>query len=159
VSWEGKSITVRPKHGWAPNTVYRIELMPGLKDLRGNADKSNASITISTGSELPSRYISGRVIDWAANRGSAGALVQFIHLPDNATYRALADSTGRFRVGPLPQGDYVVEGVLQGGDQYHRRTKQPWDSVHVGVGQDTTGEIWAFARDTNPPKSTNTERR
>ena len=30
VRWKRDRITARPREGWRPNTVYRIELLPGL---------------------------------------------------------------------------------------------------------------------------------
>ena len=40
------------------------------------------------------------------------ALVDALLLPDSLPYRGLADSSGRFALGPLPPGDYLVSGVL-----------------------------------------------
>ena len=36
VSWRRNRITVRPSEGWRPNRVYRVELLPGVTDLRSN---------------------------------------------------------------------------------------------------------------------------
>ena len=35
VRWKRDRILVRPRHGWRPNTVYTVTLLPGLTDLRG----------------------------------------------------------------------------------------------------------------------------
>ena len=36
VRWRRNRITVRPQEGWRPNRVYRVELLPGVTDLRNN---------------------------------------------------------------------------------------------------------------------------
>ena len=58
------------------------------------------------------------MVDWTTSRPAGGALVVATLPPDSLAYRGIADSTGRFALGPLPAGDYLISGVLdQNNDQ------------------------------------------
>jgi hypothetical protein len=152
VQWARSRILVRPRNGWRPNTVYRIELLPGLTDLHNNTLKKTSVITFATGGPLPTAWLRGRVIDWASRHGLAGALITATEVDNGNAYRTYADSTGRFALGPLPTSDYLV--VALDDKSHNRRLDAPeaWDSTRVRSGRDSVGEIWAFARDTAAPK-------
>ena len=110
ISWKKTRIAVRPREGWKPNTVYRIELLPGLVDLRNNRSTIARTVTFTTGAPIPVRFIQGQVVDWSTGRPEVRALVEAALLPDTLRYRTLADSTGKFKLGPLPEGTYLVAG-------------------------------------------------
>jgi hypothetical protein len=152
VRWRRNRITVRPRHGWLPNTVYRIELASGVADLRNNLSKTPGLITFVTGASCPTRFLTGRAVDWSAKTGVSQALIEAIHLPDSASYRMIADSNGRFRLGPLPGGSYLVYAIIDQNRDHKLQSGEPWDTVRAAASQDTVGEIWAFPRDTLPPK-------
>lgn len=156
VSWKKSRIAVKPREGWRPNRVYRIELLPGVTDLRNNRSTSGQIITFSTGAPLPNRFLTGRVVDWGTSRAQTLALVEAVLLPaegqDSLTYRTRADSTGRFRFGPLPEGEYLVAGVLDQNGNNRLDRRESFDTVRLGVGRDSTGEIWAFKHDTVPAR-------
>ncbi|MGH7523610.1 MAG: Ig-like domain-containing protein [Gemmatimonadales bacterium] len=152
VRWHRSRITVHPKHGWKPNTVYRIELAPGLGDLRNHFTKKPALITFVTGPTCPAKYLTGRAVDWSAHAGATTALIIAMHFPDSARYRSYADSNGRFRFGPLPDGSYLVYAVLDQNRDHKLESGEGWDTVRAAASQDSVGEIWAFVRDTLPPK-------
>jgi hypothetical protein len=152
VNWRRDRITVKPAEGWRPNTVYRVELLPGVTDLRRNQSKRGAVLTFTTGAELPSTMIEGTVVDWSSGRPAPAALVEALLVKDSLPYRGLADSTGRFSLGPLPSGEYLVRGVL---DQNHNNVGDPreaFDSVRLAPGKTAAGELWAFVHDTTPPR-------
>ncbi len=71
VSWKRNRITVRPREGWQPNRVYRVELLPGLQDLRRNKSDTTTILTFSTGGPIPSDTLSGLAIDWVQGPGGA----------------------------------------------------------------------------------------
>ena len=152
VGWHRSRISVRPRHGWKPNTVYRIELAPGLGDLYNHFTKMKALITFVTGPTCPTKYLVGRAVDWSSRSGAASALIIAVHLPDSASYRSYADSNGRFRLGPLPDGSYLIYGVLDQNRDHKLESGEGWDTVRTAASQDSVGEIWAFVRDTLPPR-------
>ncbi|MEO5800088.1 MAG: Ig-like domain-containing protein [Gemmatimonadales bacterium] len=157
VEWHRSRISVRPRNGWRPNTVYRIELAPGIRDLaqgRTNEVRTSHVITFATGGELPKRAIEGRAVDWAARRFIPNALVEAMLLPDSLVYRSVADSTGHFRLGPLPDGVLLVTVTADQNRNMVREGKEAWDTVRIAAGASRVGEVWAFLRDTVPPKVT-----
>lgn len=152
VSWKRSRIAVHPKEGWQKNRVYRIELLPGIGDLRNNRAKGGRVITFTTGAPAPTRTLVGRVVDWGTQRGMALGLVEAMLLPDSLRYRTLADSTGRFQFGPLPAGDYVVAGVSDQNRNNKFDPRENFDTVRVLAGRDTVGELWTFKHDSAGPR-------
>ncbi len=152
VTWKRSRITVRPKEGWQPNRVYRVELRPGIVDLRRNRTDTTVVITFSTGAPLPGHRLSGRVLDWTRGQAAPGALVVAELLPDRLAYRGVADSTGAFDIEPLPDGAYVVVGVLDENRNLRREPREAYDTVYVDAGRSEVGEIWTFPHDTVGPR-------
>lgn len=153
VSWHRSRISVRPRKGFRPNTAYRITLLPGLADLRGNVLKEQRTILFSTGPTFPAYSITGRVFDWAAERPAANAYIEAISRADTTiVYLAATDTSGQFDAGPLPQGEYLVRALI---DQNANRTldrNEKWDSVAVNVvNVRPVVELDAIERDSMPP--------
>jgi hypothetical protein len=151
VRWRRDRITVRPDEGWQRDRVYRVELLPGVTDLRRNRLESGALVTFSTGAPAPRTTFEGVVVDWTSARPSQGALVVAMKLPDSLPYRAVADSAGRFSLGPLPEGQYLVSGVLDENRNHLPDPREAFDSVRVAR-SDSRLELWAFVHDTSPPR-------
>lgn len=158
VEWHRDRITVRPRNGWRPNTVYRIELMPGVRDLSSNEDKTAAMITFATGGTTPTRVLLGRAIDWTTQRSAPSVLIEAMHLPDRLVYRTVSDSLGRFHLESLPAGEYLVGATLDKNRDLRRNRDESWDTVRVAVGATETGEIWMFPRDSAAPRAQQVDR-
>ena len=157
VSWKRSRITVRPREGWRPNTVYRVELLPGVADLRGNRSAEGRSLTFSTGGPRPTTTLRGLVVDWATQRPQRLALVEALLLPDSLAYRGLTDSAGRFVLGPIPRGEYLVYGALDQNTDRRVQPREAFDTARVTAGRDSVGELWAFRHDTLPARITQAE--
>ena len=157
VSWKRSRITVRPREGWRPNTVYRVEFLPGVADLRGNRSAQGRVLTFSTGGPRPTTTLRGLVVDWSTQRPQRLALVEALLLPDSLAYRGLADSAGRFVLGPLPRGEYLVYGVLDQNNDHRVQLRESFDTVRLAAGRDSVGELWAFRHDTLPARITQAE--
>jgi hypothetical protein len=152
VSWRRSRITVRPREGWRPNRVYRVQLLPGVTDLRNNRSEDGAVLTFTTGAPRPQTTLEGQVVDWSTSRTAPGALVVASLLPDSLPYRGVADSSGRFSLGPLPQGDYLVTGVLDQNGDHRQDPREAYGATRVPRGRTTAGELWAFVHDTTPAR-------
>jgi hypothetical protein len=152
VRWRRNRITVRPDEGWQPDRVYRVELLPGVTDLHRNRLSQGALVTFSTGAPRPQTTFEGTVMDWRSGRPAPAALIVATQLPDSLPYRGLADSSGSFRLGPLPAGEYIVSGVLDENRNNLADSREAFDSVRVSRGRDSTVELWAFVHDTSPPR-------
>ncbi len=151
VRWRRNRITVRPEEGWQRDRVYRVELLPGVTDLRRNRLERGALVSFSTGAPAPATTFGGVVVDWTTARPAPAALVVALKLPDSLAYRGLADSSGRFSLGPLPAGDYVVSGVLDENRNHFADPREAYDSVPTAR-SDSTLQLWAFVHDTSPPR-------
>jgi hypothetical protein len=153
IHWKRSRVTVHPREGWKPNRVYRIELLPGLFDLRRNRLDTTAVLTFSTGGALPTDTLRGIAIDWVAGRVAIGALVEFVLRPDSLVYRAVTDSSGRFNVGPLPHGDYLLYAAIDQNHDLRRGSRESYDSALVAAGA-VVPALWLIPRDTLPPRIT-----
>ena len=152
VTWRRSRITVRPREGWRPNRVYRVELLPGTTDLRRNRSTKGTVLTFTTGAPLPATTIDGTVVDWTTSRPAAGALVEAVLLPDSLPYRGVADSSGHVKLGPLPEGEYLVRGVLDENHNMQFDGREAFDTVRLAPGKTAAGELWTFVHDTTPPR-------
>ena len=157
VRWRRSRITVRPDEGWQPGRVYRVELLPGVTDLRRNRSDQGAVVTFTTGAGVPAARLEGRIVDWTSGRAVNEGLVVAMLLPDSLPYRAVSDSGGRFSIGPLPSGEYLVSGVI---DQNRNRRvdgREAFDTVRVKAADakpTAVRELWTFVHDTAPPRIT-----
>jgi len=154
INWKRDRLTVHPREGWAPNRVYRIELLPGLTDLRRNRLDTTFVLTFSTGGALPIDTLRGIVIDWVAGRVAPQALVELVLRPDSLVYRTLTDSGGRFAIGPLPRGEYLVYGAIDQNHNLRRERRENYDSALVGSGTVAVAPLWLIPRDTLGPRIT-----
>jgi Bacterial Ig-like domain len=152
VSWKRNRITVKPSEGWRPDRVYRVQLLPGVTDLRRNRSDQGAVLTFTTGAPAPSTTITGTVVDWSTSRPAPTALAEALLLPDSLPYRAIADSSGRFSLGPLPAGEYLVRGVIDQNRNLKPDPREAFDSVRIKKGTTNAGELWAFEHDTTPAR-------
>jgi hypothetical protein len=152
VRWHRNRITVRPREGWRPNRLYRVELLPGVTDLRNNRSDEGAVLTFNTGAPQPQATLEGQVVDWTTSRPAPRALVVASLLPDSLPYRGVADSSGRFVLGPLPQGEYLVSGVLDQNGDHRQDSREAYATARLSRGKTKAGELWAFVHDTNPPR-------
>jgi len=152
VSWHRNRIVVKPDEGWKPNRVYRVELLPGITDLRRNRSDQGKVITFTTGAPLPDRTLRGLVVDWTTSRPAPLALVEALLEPDSLPYHALTDSSGRFAIGPLPRGTYLVRGVIDENHDFQPGPREAFDSARVAARDTATTvpELWAFVHDTTP---------
>ena len=152
VRWKRNRIAVRPDEGWQRDRIYRVELLPGVTDLRRNRSNRGAVVTFSTGAPAPTTTFRGTVVDWSSSRPVPAALVVATKLPDSLPYRGLADSSGQFSLGPLPPGEYLVSGVIDQNQNHLADPREAFDSVRVPPGRGDALELWAFVHDTTPPR-------
>ena len=152
IGWRRNRVTLKPREGWSPNRVYRVELLPGVTDIERNRSNTGTILTFTTGSPLPTDTLRGQVFDWTQGRPLTRGLILATLLPDSLTYRTVADSTGRFAFGPLPTGAYLVTGVIDGNTNLRLDQREAFDSVSVAAGDLDVGALWTFPHDTIGPR-------
>jgi len=152
VTWRRDHISIRPREGFQPGRIYRLEVFPVLTDLRQNRMKLGAIAVFSTGPALAGGRLDGAVVDWAGGRPANGALIEAVLLPDSLPYRAVADSSGSFSLREIPGGDYLVYGVVDQDNNRERGPREAYDTVRLSVADSATVEIFAFPHDTTAPR-------
>jgi len=130
VSYHRTRIDVRPRHGFRPNTAYTITLLPGLSDLRSNAMKTGVSVVFSTGPTIPTLRIAGTAFDWVAGTPVPKALIEATS-PDSVVYLAQSDSLGKFTVGPLNPGSYLVRMTVDQNQNHRADRSESFDTLRV----------------------------
>jgi hypothetical protein len=151
VSWRRSRIEVRPREGFRENTAYTVTLLPGLSDLRGNATRAGASVVFSTGPAIPPHRITGTAFDWVAERPATRALIQAV-TADSIMYLAQSDSVGRFTVGPLPPGSYLVRAIADANGNRALDRNEAFDTARVVAPQAAPIELLVAPRDTLPAR-------
>ena len=151
VDWNRSEVSVRPRRGWRPNTIYTVTLLPGITDLRGNASTVGGVTVFSTGGPIPETRVRGRAFDWAAGRPAPGAIVQAI-TPDSVVYVTVADSAGLFTLSHLPPGQYTLQAVIDMNRSGSLDPGEPFDTLGVHLVDTLTVQLAAFVRDSVAPR-------
>jgi hypothetical protein len=151
ISYHRSRIEVRPRHGFRPNTAYTVTLLPGLSDLRSNTMKNGATVVFSTGATIPTARITGIAFDWVAGQPAPRALIEAV-TPDSVVYLAQADSGGRFSVGPLDPGSYLVRATIDQNNNHRADRGESFDSLRVSAPSSAPVELLVASRDTLPAR-------
>ena len=152
VSWHRSSIHVKPREGWKPGRVYRLQLLPGIIDLHRNVLKRGRIVLFSTGPEIPSASLRGVALSWVEQRPLPQALIRAVLKPDTLAYLALTDSTGRFRLDGVPPGHYLVYAVNDQNSNRRLDPREAYDTVSVTVDSAAQATLWTFVHDTAGPR-------
>ena len=150
LNWHRSRIDVRPHQGFRPNTAYTVTMLPGLADLRNNVMKTGAKVIFSTGPTIPDLFINGIAFDWTAGT-PIKAYIEAI-TPDSIRYLAQADSVGRFTLGPLVPGSYLVRGIVDANNNHALDRTEAFDTVRVSVPGTSRVELLTAQRDTLPAR-------
>jgi hypothetical protein len=157
VGWHRSRLSVHGRKDWKDNTTYVITILPGISDLRGNADKLGFNLVFSTGPEIAGGAISGTVFDWPAGHPAPNALVEAVSHPDSTIYITRADSVGRFRLAHIPAGDFTVTGWVDANNNQTRDEHEMQDSAKVALKDTAAVELLAFLHDSIGPHITTAE--
>lgn len=147
VGWHRNRLTIKPRGGWRPNTVYSVQIAPGIQDLRNNAIDTALTVVFSTGGAIPNTNITGVAFDWVAGKAANKALIEAI-AADSTAYQVLSDSIGRFDLRHVPVGEYTIRSIL---DRNNNRVLDPtegFDTVRIALTQRADVELYAFPHDT-----------
>jgi hypothetical protein len=154
VQWHRSRISVRPREGWQPNRVYRVQLLPGISDIRNNKGVKGGIVTFTTGAPVPDYTLSGSAYDWTSSQPMRGGLIEAVLQPDSLVYKGITDSSGSYTFGPLPRGTYLVYVGLDQNRNGKIDPREAYDSVRVEPDSGKVPEIFAFIHDTTPPRLT-----
>jgi hypothetical protein len=152
VEWHRDRVTVEPRGGWTRDRVYRLELLPGILDLRRNRLDTGRVVLFSTGPAIGAAQISGVALNWVEQRAIARALIEAVPLPDSVGYVTAADSTGRFRLAGLTPGRYRVYASADPNTNRRRDAREAYDSVDIQLDSAATLALFAYPHDTAGPR-------
>jgi hypothetical protein len=153
VDWRRTAIEIKPRGGFRPNTTYRVSVLPGVSDLRGNVMATPLEFVFSTGAELLAGEVRGVVFDWAAAGPARSARVEVFPVGDSAyRWSARADSVGRFVLRDLAPGQYTLRAWMDGDNNRQLGTREMFDTATVAVETGREIQLYAFVQDTLPAR-------
>jgi hypothetical protein len=149
--------------GWIPGLVYRIILLPGVRDLFNNERSVPVELVFSTGPAIPETALAGLVVDRITGQPASDVYVRALQRPDSIVHITAADSGGFYALQHLPVATYEVRAFV---DQNRNRVLDPTESasrpqqVVFQPTQDTiTHELAILPFDTTAPRVTRAEAR
>ena len=153
VTWRRTALEIEPRGGFRPNTTYRLTLLPGLADLRGNAVRLAQELVFSTGDSIAQGALTGVVFDWVAGRPAALARVEAFVASDT-TFRWVtrADTSGRFALRDLTPARYHVRAWIDATANRQLDEREAFDSATVSVATTAASDFYAFVHDTVGPR-------
>jgi hypothetical protein len=97
--------------GFRPGLVYRVRVLPTIRDLFGNAMEGPFELVFSTGGELETNVIAGLATDRITGEPLANVRVEARDTEgteDAPAYLALTDTAGVYVLRYVPSGSYRV---------------------------------------------------
>lgn len=153
INWKREAIEVVPRGGFRAQTTYRVVLLPGMGDLRGNYAPEGLDLVFSTGPTIAMGEISGALFDWPAGKVATNAPIEAFSRSDTLfRWRTRSDSTGRFSLSYLTPGTYHLRGWVDQNNNGMIDAREAVDTATVRVDSSATIDLYAFARDTIGPR-------
>jgi hypothetical protein len=151
VSHDGRTLDVRIEGGLRPGLVYRVTLLPVVRDLFGNQLRDPFELVFSTGGEPAPTTIAGEVWDRITGRGVGGALVHAVG-SDSLVHVARTDEQGIFAFRYLPAGEFLVTGFedLNRDGEPGAREVQGYVPAIVAQGDTLLVDVPVLPPDTTP---------
>ena len=157
-----EGIAVEMREGFAPGLVYRVTLLPVIKDMFGNALPDPFDLVFSTGGEIVPNVIAGMVEDRVTGEATRDVRVaaRFAHGDDTITHWNFSDSAGVFSLRYVPDGPFEMWAWQDQNRDGEIDDSEPQTSFTPGElvdAPDTTLAILTLIQpDTTPPRLTKT---
>jgi hypothetical protein len=149
-------VRIRIDGGWRPDRVYRIVLLPGVRDLFSNERSDQVELVFSTGATIDSTALAGLVLDRITGGAARSGVVEAVHVEQGARYVSIADSSGFYSLRYLPLGAYDIRAYDDQNRNRRRDLLEPVDSGHTVVlagAADTIAHIFhVLIPDTTAPR-------
>lgn len=162
ISWKRKTMFIEFEESFPDSTTIIIKLGTEISDTRNNKIPSPITLAISTGDEIDSGVISGKVLRAENGRGASDQRIllyrQPIDLSRRANYQTQTDTSGSFTFSYLAEGTYKALLV----DDRNRNkiwdqeieTAYPFYEEFIQLekeGSDTLDVIYTIREDTTKP--------
>jgi hypothetical protein len=124
--------------GFQPNLVYRVRLLPTIKDLFNNNLEGPFELVFSTGAPFETNVVAGVVKDRITGQAAEGVRVEarMTEAEDPPAYVASSDSAGVFALRYLPAGAYdltVYQDVNRNSEPDFRELQGSAESSALGA--------------------------
>lgn len=149
VRWRRDALEIEPRGGFRANTTYRVTLLPGLADLRGNIVRETHQLVFSTGDSLTAGEIDGAIFDWVAGRSAPLARLEAFRAADT-TFRWVtrADSSGRFVLRDLAPDVYHLRAWIDQTANRQLDARESFDTITVVIDGRASRDFYVFSHDT-----------
>jgi hypothetical protein len=149
-----RQVSVSLAGGWQPGLVYRVTVLPVLRDLFNNVIPDPIELVFSTGAPIAETAVAGVIEDRLTGNAVAAARVEATHLEDGHTYVAMTDTAGFFALRHLPVGGYDVLTWLDLNRNRVPDFAEPQDeaSVALAEGDTVVVEMRLLPGDTTPAR-------
>ncbi|MTI87024.1 MAG: hypothetical protein FH748_03540 [Balneolaceae bacterium] len=162
IDWKRKKMTLEFEEELPDSTTVIITLGPGLSDTRNNKSGDPVTLAISTGDEIDTGKIAGRILQADNGKGAKEKKVLLYRTPvdysSRANYQAVTDTGGVFEFSYLREGTYQALMV----DDRNRNkiwdqqseTAQPFSKQFITLAKDSTDTldvIYSQQQDTLKP--------
>lgn len=157
VDRSGSEVRVSIDGGWRADRVYRVVLLPGVRDRFSNIRNEPVELVFSTGPPITTTAIAGIVLDRITGVAAVNPVIDAVRRADTVRYVAIADSSGFFALRHLPLGVYDMRAYA---DANRNRRRDGLEAVDSGrtlslAGEDTLTQVFmVLAPDTSAPRVT-----
>lgn len=153
-----QSLDVSVEGGFRPGLVYRVRILPAVRDMFGNPMVEPYELVFSTGAEFRRGVVAGEVLDRISGQAVEGARVHALdegEADDSLFHLGRTDSDGIFAVRYLPPGRYALTAFedlnrnrsVDGAEPRERR-----EIVLEGEADTVLVSMEILAPDTTPPR-------
>ncbi len=126
LKWKKRRLIISFEENFPDSTTIIVKLGGAIADMSGNRMNRTTTIAISTGDEIDSGQISGRILQAEDGRGATQQRVFLYREPVNFTekadYEVTTDTSGAFNFTYLREGEYRALLV------HDRNRNKIWDS-------------------------------
>lgn len=157
VDHSGDEIKVSLKHGWKQGVVYRVTLLPTVRDLFGNQRQVPAEVVFSTGPAIPETAVAGLLLDRITGKPEQDAWVSARSRADSTVvYATVADTAGFYALRFLPPGAYTVMAFVDRNNNRKPDQSEAFaeDTARLPSARDTVllPTLSLLTRDTTPAR-------
>ncbi len=154
-------IRVELSSGWLPGLIYRVLLVPGVRDLFGNELKVPSELVFSTGPQVAGAVIAGVVTDRITGRPAQRVFIDATLRSDSITYVTTIDSASFYAFRYMAPGIYdMVAWADQNGNGKRDASESASRRQVLPVNRDgdtAVVELAVIPFDTTPPRITRAE--
>lgn len=141
----GSELRVEMQGGWRAGQIYRIVILPELRDLFGNQRTEPAELVFSTGPEIPQTALAGIVTERITGRPPQRAVVEAVRQADSTVYVTPVATDGFFALLNLPEGEYELMAYADANQDWTPGPAEPRSrALGITLGADTLAQDLAI---------------